>query len=65
MQQIARWYNIKVVYQNVDEKLQLFVDVSRSTNLSVVLKAIENTGKVKCSLDGHTVTLSQPNQSNP
>jgi transmembrane sensor len=61
MRQIARWYNVSVVYHNVDEKLQLFVDVSRSTNLSVVLKAIENTGKVKCSLEGHTIILSQPN----
>lgn len=61
MRQIARWYNVSVVYNNVDEKLQLFVDVSRSTNLSVVLKAIENTGKVKCSLEGRTIILSQPN----
>jgi transmembrane sensor len=61
MRQIARWYNVKVVYNNVDEKLQLFVDVTRATNLSVVLKAIENTGKVKCNLEDNTITLSQPN----
>lgn len=61
MRQIARWYNVKVVYNNVDEKLQLFIDVTRATNLSVVLKAIENTGKLKCSLEGNTVTLSKSN----
>jgi ferric-dicitrate binding protein FerR (iron transport regulator) len=61
MRQIARWYNVSVNYNNVDEKLRIFVDVSRAINLSVVLKAIENTGKVKCSFDGHTITLSQPN----
>lgn len=61
MRQLARWYNVRIVYNNLDEKLKLFVDVSRSTNLSVVLKALENTGKVKCSFDGHTLTLSQPN----
>jgi len=61
MRQIARWYNVNIVYNNVDERLKIFVDVTRSTNLSVVLKAIENTGKVKCSLEGHTITLSQAN----
>lgn len=60
MRQIARWYNVSIVYNKVDERLKIFVDVTRSTNLSVVLKAIENTGKVKCRLDGHTITLSQP-----
>lgn len=61
MRQIARWYNVKVVYNNVDEKLKLFVDVGRDTNLSVVLKAIENTGKVKCHLENNTIILRSPN----
>lgn len=60
MQQIARWYNVSVVYNHVDDKLKIFMDVSRSKNLSVVLKALENTGKVKCRVDGHTITVSEP-----
>ncbi len=61
MRQIARWYNVSVVYNNVDDRLKIFIDVSRTRNLSVILKAIEATGEVKCSLDGRTITLNQPN----
>lgn len=61
MRQIARWYNVSVVYKDVNEKLKIFVDVSRTRNLSVVLKALENTGKVKCRLEGRTITVSEPN----
>jgi len=60
MRQIARWYNVSVVYNNVNEKLKIFMNVSRGRNLSVVLKALENTGKVKCQLNGHTITVSEP-----
>lgn len=60
MRQIARWYNVSVVYNNVNDKLRIYVDVSRTRNLSVILKAIEATGKVKCSLEGRTITLNEP-----
>ena len=58
MQKISRWYNIDVVYSpellNTDVKFGGIV--SRSKNLSVVLKTMERTGKVHFKLEGNRIT---------
>ena len=46
MKQIARWYDVSVVYDNAPENLRIGGNVSRSRYLSVVLDAIARTEKV-------------------
>ncbi len=59
MRQIARWYNVTVDYENAPENLRIAADISREHNLSVILHAIERTGKVKFKIEGKTVTVSR------
>jgi len=59
MRQIARWYNVNIIYDNAPEKLRIWADISRTRNLSVVLNAIQQTGKVKFTIDGRDVHVSQ------
>jgi ferric-dicitrate binding protein FerR (iron transport regulator) len=59
MRQIARWYNVKISYEQAPKDLRILADISRDHNLSVVLHAIERTGKVKFKIEGRTVTVSQ------
>jgi ferric-dicitrate binding protein FerR (iron transport regulator) len=57
MRQIARWYNIDVVYQNRKTADLFHADIPRNTSLSEVLKALEIAGGVKFKLEGHTITV--------
>lgn len=59
MRQLGRWYNIKVVYENAPKDLLIGGDISRKRNLSVVLHAIERTGRVKFRIENQTVYVSQ------
>ncbi|HEY4148448.1 MAG TPA: FecR domain-containing protein [Chitinophagaceae bacterium] len=53
LRQLARWYDLEIVYDDLPENLRLGGYLPRSTNLSVVLNAIEQTGEIKFRLDGH------------
>jgi transmembrane sensor len=56
MQQIARWYDVDIVYTNPQTKLQTFSGtVSRYDNVSKILKAIEYTGSVKFKMEGRKI----------
>lgn len=59
MRQIARWYNMEVVYENAPAALRIRAAISRNRNLSVVLQLMEATGKVKFRIDGRKVIVSQ------
>lgn len=59
MRQIARWYNVEVVYENAPAALRIRAAISRNRNLSVVLQLMEATGKVKFRIDGRKVIVSQ------
>ena len=52
LRQLARWYDLEIVYDDLPENLRLGGYLPRSTNLSVVLNAIEQTGEIKFRLDG-------------
>ncbi|EDM34763.1 putative anti-sigma factor [Pedobacter sp. BAL39] len=53
MRKIARWYDVEVIYDpSVPEELESGGWISRSNNLSTVLKSIENTGFVKFRMEG-------------
>lgn len=60
MRQIARWYNVAIIYEpNAPKQLKLGGSISRANQLSVVLKAMEKTGKVKFRLEGRRVIVSK------
>lgn len=55
MRQIARWYNVNVVYDHAPEDLRIHAAISRNRNISAVLQLIQSTGEVKFEIDGNTV----------
>lgn len=58
MRQLARWYDIEVVYEGASiKKDPLFVEISRNTKLSDVLKVLEESGSAKFSIRGRKVTV--------
>jgi ferric-dicitrate binding protein FerR (iron transport regulator) len=59
MRQIARWYNVTIVYEHAPEDLRIRAAISRNRNISAVLQLIQETGKVKFKVEGRTVTISE------
>ncbi|NLR58273.1 DUF4974 domain-containing protein [Chitinophaga polysaccharea] len=57
MRQVARWYNVKVIYAG-DIQQKFGGSVSRSSNLSQVLKILEATGSVKCKMENNAIIVS-------
>lgn len=51
MNQLSRWYDVDVVYQDAPDNLRLSGMVSRSKQLDTVIDVLEMTGKVKFSLE--------------
>jgi transmembrane sensor len=44
MNQVSRWYDVDVVYEDKMPKRSFTADISRKTNLSVLLKVLEESG---------------------
>jgi transmembrane sensor len=60
MRKIARWYNVDIVYNPGSPSSHIpFGIVSRSKNISAVLRVMEMTGKVHFSVEGRRVTVSR------
>lgn len=59
LRQVARWYNVEIIDNEKHKNLHLSGTVSRSKNISVVLKALEVTGKVKFKVDGNRVIVTE------
>lgn len=58
MRQIARWYDVEVVYQNEALKAETFKgSVSRYSNVSRILKTLEFTGVVKFKTEGRRIIV--------
>lgn len=56
MRQVARWYDVDVVFDKpVTERFH--ADVSRSTNVSTLLKMLETTKAVRFSIEGKTIRV--------
>ena len=54
--QLSRWYDVEVQYdKKVDE--QFYAKIPRNTKLSVVLKALELTGKVQFIIEGKNIIV--------
>jgi transmembrane sensor len=60
MRQLARWYNVTVVYDHAAENERVLADISRQRKLSVILHAIEQTNaKIKFRIEGHQIIVTQ------
>ncbi|OQP61199.1 hypothetical protein A3860_05665 [Niastella vici] len=58
MRQIARWYDVDVIYKrNTVKNDPMFVEISRNTRLSDVLKILEESGSAKFSIQGRKVIV--------
>jgi hypothetical protein len=57
MRELARWYNIEVKYEGKTSKVGYFVRISRSKNISEVLKVLERTNSVHFKIEGRRVTV--------
>lgn len=57
LRQLSRWYNVEIIDNGNHSELHLSGTISRSKNMSTVLKALEVTGKVKFKIEGKTVVV--------
>lgn len=58
MRKVARWYDVEVVYDsNVDLNQTFSGQVSRSKNISEILKGLQFTGRIKFRIQNKTVTV--------
>jgi hypothetical protein len=58
MRQLARWYNVDVIYKNPAAKSDpLFIDMSRNANLGDVLKALEVSGSARFRIEGKKIIV--------
>ena len=58
MEELARWYNIEVVFENSAVGEECFtIEMQRFDDFNKVLRLIERTGMVTVSVEGHTVTV--------
>lgn len=61
MKQIARWYDVTVIFNDQIPNGYLSGSISRNRNLSQVLKMIEKTKEVKFRIDGHKIYVNKYN----
>jgi len=57
MRQLARWYDVEVVYEGAVKNEPLFVEISRNTRLSDVLKVLQESGSAKFSIQGRKIIV--------
>jgi transmembrane sensor len=57
MRQLARWYNVKVIYNNEVKDRFYANGIPRNMNLSTVLKALSNTGSLHVDIEGSRIII--------
>ena len=58
MKRVARWYDVKIIYQNIMTKHELFSGrVSRAENVSEILKMLSLTGAAKFNIEGRDIIV--------
>ncbi|WEK21632.1 MAG: FecR family protein [Candidatus Pedobacter colombiensis] len=58
MQKVSNWYNVEVVFKNEELRNDLFWGtVSRSKNVSSILKVLEMTGEVQFRVEGNKIIV--------
>ena len=58
MRKLARWYNVKVVYDSEVPEESLSGQISRNRNLSEVLRMLELSGDTKFRIENDSVHIS-------
>lgn len=60
MTKLARWYDVKVIYEDENLKQKIFGGSTlRTNNISVILSKLQLTGEVRFTIKGKEVTVSQ------
>ena len=58
MEELARWYDVEVVFENPTVREECFtIEMQRFDDFNKVLRLIERTGMVTISVEAHTVTI--------
>nr|WP_121269294.1 FecR family protein [Pedobacter schmidteae] len=57
MRKVARWYDVEVYYKDNLPQTSFLGTLSRSKNLSALLKIMEESGKVHFKLEGRRITV--------
>ncbi|QPH39714.1 FecR family protein [Pedobacter endophyticus] len=57
MKQVARWYNVEVVYKDELPGVRLNASVSRNRNISQLLKMMEQTNEVHFKIEGRRIIV--------
>ncbi|MCX2451950.1 FecR family protein [Pedobacter sp. PLR] len=57
MREVSRWYDVEVIYEGNFNEARYFGVVSRSKNISEVLKMLQLTGKINFKIEGRRITL--------
>lgn len=57
MRQIARWYNVEVVYRGAVPQERLIGTISRQTNLSTIVKVLNEYG-ISCHMEGNMLVVA-------
>lgn len=58
LKQVSRWYNVEIIDEAGHAGLRISGTVSRSKNLSVVLKGLEKAGQLKFKIIGRQVVVT-------
>ncbi|WEK20215.1 MAG: FecR family protein [Candidatus Pedobacter colombiensis] len=60
MRKISRWYDVEVFYtEKPSKKMHFGGIVSRTKDISAVLKIMQSTGQVSFKVEGHKITVTQ------
>lgn len=59
MKQIARWYNVEVVYKSNLSHLRLNASISRNRPLSQILEMMEKTNEIKFNVERRQIIVSE------
>lgn len=60
MSEISRWYDVNVMYNDGNPNVKFTGAVSKTKNISAILKAIEETSNVKFKIQGKNITVLKP-----
>jgi len=58
MKQLSRWYDVRVDYDEIPQKRFFSGFISRSVNLSKVLKQLEFTGNIQFKIENKTIKIT-------
>lgn len=59
MNKIARWYDVNIIYENIDPSIRFGGTVGRFTQVSKVLEKLQLTGGVGFRITGRNVTVTK------